>query len=83
MKNVKCIISALHVFRQRKVEETQKKLKRYGYTDEDDYNYLTPPEDYNWKPKPNHANGDFHGYTNWAENYRDMVDSFPRCCGKG
>lgn len=60
-----------------KIVETQKKLARYGYSDEDDYHYLVPPEDYAWKPTPNHANGDFHGYRAWADNYASMVDSFP------
>lgn len=63
--------------RERKIEETKKKLARYGYSDEDDYNYLVPPEGYDWTPKPDHPNGDFHGYRGWAENYRDMVNSFP------
>ena len=63
--------------RKQKVEETGKKLKRFGYTDEDDYHQLVPPEDYCWKPKGDTPNGDFHGYRGWSENYRDMVDSFP------
>ena len=63
--------------RERKIAETRKKLARFGYTDEDDYNYLVPPEGYNWTPKADHANGDFHGYRGWGENFRDMVNSFP------
>lgn len=63
--------------RERKIIETQKKVIALGYTDEDDYNYLAPPEGYSWKPTPTHANGDFHGYTSWAENFSCMVDTFP------
>lgn len=63
--------------RRKKIEETQKKVIEIGYTDEDDYNYIVPPKGYNWTPIPTHENGDFHGYTSWAENYKDMVDSFP------
>jgi len=60
-----------------KVAETQKKLERFGHTDEDDYHYLVPSEDYCWKPTPTHENGDFHGYRAWADNYADMLESFP------
>ncbi len=67
----------LHFLRDRKVEETRKKVARFGYTDEDDYHFLVPPEDYCWTPKGDTPNGDFHGYRGWSENYRDMVDTFP------
>lgn len=63
--------------REDKILETQKKLKHYGYTDEDDYHMLAPPDDYNWKPSPTHENGDFHGYMGWAENYKAMINTFP------
>ena len=63
--------------REDKILETKKKLDYYGYMDEDDYNFLTPPEGYDWKPKPTHPSGDFHGYKAWAENYRDMTRTFP------
>lgn len=65
------------LLRKRKIEETRKKIECFGYADEDDYNYLVPPEGYDWRPTPTHENGDFHGYRAWAENYRDMVASFP------
>lgn len=67
----------IHWLREQKVAETQKKFKRFGYTDEDDYNFLCPPEDYNWTPKGDTPNGDFHGYRGWSENYRDMIATFP------
>ncbi len=60
-----------------KVAETQKKLQRFGHTDEDDYHYLVPAEDYSWKPTPTHENGDFHGYRGWVDNYAEMLDTFP------
>ncbi|MDW7656788.1 MAG: pyruvate formate lyase family protein [Bacillota bacterium] len=63
--------------RQDKIAETKKKIQVNGPMDEDDYHYLVAPADYSWKPTPNHANGDFHGYLAWAENYRDMTVSFP------
>jgi len=60
-----------------KVLETRKKLKYGGYTNEDDYHILAPPEGYDWTPAPTHENGDFHGYYGWARNYRAMIESFP------
>ncbi len=63
--------------RAKKIKETQKKIAYNGYTDEDDYNYLCPPEGYNWKPVGDSPNGDFHGYKGWSENYAAMLKSFP------
>ena len=61
-------IDELH---DQKVEETRRKVARFGYTDEDDYHFLTPPEGYDWHPRGDTPNGDFHGYDGWSENYRD------------
>lgn len=63
--------------REDKVAETRKKLAVYGYADEDDYHILVPPEGYHFAPRATHANGDFHGYAAWAENYEAMLRSFP------
>ncbi len=71
------ITRRLHRLREDKIAETKKKLERFGYSDEDDYHYLVPPEDYHWTPRATHPNGDFHGYRAWADNYADMVASFP------
>lgn len=67
----------LSCLREDKVSETKKKLAVYGYTDEDDYNMLAPPDGYDWRPEPTHENGDFHGFMAWAENYKSMTESFP------
>lgn len=63
--------------REAKIAETRKKLNYFGYTDEDDYNNLVPPEDYHWEPIGDTPNGDFHGYLGWAKNFKSMVESFP------
>lgn len=63
--------------REQKVAETRKKVSTFGYTDEDDYNFLVPPEGYHWRPTGDTPNGDFHGMRGWSENYRDMIASFP------
>ena len=71
------VTDCLRRIREDKVLETKKKLDRFGYTDEDDYHYLVPPEDYDWEPTPSDPGGDFYGYRAWAENYAAMVDTFP------
>ena len=63
--------------RAKKIEETKKKIAYNGHTDEDDYNYLCPPEGYDFKPVGDTPNGDFHGYSGWSENYAAMLKSFP------
>ncbi len=63
--------------RAKKIEETRKKIAYNGLTDEDDYNFLCPPEGYSWKPVGDSPNGDFHGYRGWSENYAAMLKSFP------
>lgn len=63
--------------REDKIKETQKKVDYQGYMDEDDYHMLCPPPGYNWQPPVHEANGEFYGYTAWAENYRSMTESFP------
>lgn len=67
----------LKKLRAMKVEETRKKIAYNGHTDEDDYNYLCPPEGYSWEPKGDTPNGDFHGYRGWSENYAAMLETFP------
>lgn len=62
--------------RDLKIEETKKKVIKFGHTDEDDYHFLVPPEGYDWKPRGDTPNGDFHGMRGWSENYRDMIASF-------
>lgn len=71
-----CIKRFQHL-RDMKVEETRKKVSTFGYTDEDDYHFLVPPKNYNWRPMGDTPNGDFHGMRGWSENYRDMIASFP------
>ena len=76
-KKKQTYMSRIKRLREDKLNETRKKLDYYGHTDEDDYNFLAPPEGYDWQPKATHENGDFHGYKAWAENYKSMTESFP------
>ena len=67
----------IHQLRLDKLAENPKKLAYDGYTDEDDYHILCPPEGWNWKPPVCEENGEFYGYTAWAANYRSMTAAFP------
>ncbi len=67
----------LEHLRKRKEAQTEEKLRRLGYMDEDDYGLVLPPEDFDWQPKPNHPNGSFYGLQGWADNFCDLLDSLP------
>jgi formate C-acetyltransferase len=69
--------SRLEHLRQRKEAQTQQKLQRLGYMDEDDYGLVLPPEDFAWQPKPNHPNGSFYGLQGWADNFCDLLERHP------
>jgi pyruvate-formate lyase len=61
----------------KKVQQTQDKVKKYGFMDEDDYGTVTLPEDFHWKPIPNHINGSFYGDKGWAENFKSLMEVCP------
>ncbi len=67
----------LEHLRRRKEAQTQEKLRRLGYMNEDDYGMVLPPEDFRWQPKPNHPNGSFYGVAGWADNFCDLLDHHP------
>ncbi len=69
--------ACLEHLRQRKEAQTQDKLCRVGYMDEDDYGLVLPPEDFDWQPTPNHANGSFYGLRGWADNFCDLLERLP------
>jgi formate C-acetyltransferase len=67
----------LEHLRKRKEAQTQDKLRRLGYMNEDDYGLVLPPEGFAWKPKPNHPNGSFYGLQGWADNFCDLMECHP------
>ncbi len=69
--------SCLEHLRKRKEAQTQDKLQRLGYMNEDDYGMVLPPEDFVWQPKPNHPNGSFYGLEGWTDNFRDLLECLP------
>jgi len=67
----------LEHLRQAKEAQTQEKLRRQGYMNEDDYGLVLPPPDAAWQPTPNHANGSFYGLEGWSRNFRSLLDHYP------
>ncbi|MDZ7619590.1 MAG: pyruvate formate lyase family protein, partial [Patescibacteria group bacterium] len=69
--------SCIDHLRCRKEAQTEEKLRRLGYMNEDDYGMVLPPEDFHWRPTPNHPNGSFYGLRGWADNFCDLLDHLP------
>ena len=63
--------------REKKLEQTQEKIRRVGYMNEDDYGLVLPPEDFSWEIIPNHSNGSFYGLKGWSENFCSLIDNCP------
>lgn len=62
--------------RQKKLAQTQEKIKVEGTLDEDDYGRIVPPAGL-WKPIPNAADGSFYGFEAWTENFCSLMDIHP------
>ncbi len=67
----------LEHLRERKQAQTQAKLRKAGFMDEDDYGQVLPPEDFQWKPTPNHPNGSFYGLDGWSRNFSSLMENHP------
>ncbi len=48
--------------KEKKLEQTKRKVDVEGGLDEDDYGRIVPPEGFTWNIIPNHENGSFYGY---------------------
>jgi len=67
----------LEHLRRKKEEQTQAKLQKLGYMNEDDYGLVLPPEGFQWRPTANHANGSFYGLEGWSHNFCSLMDCHP------
>lgn len=68
----------LAALRERKEQQTQEKIRRNGYMDEDDYGSVPPPEDFVFYPECNDkANGTFYGAELWGRNFRRLMEAHP------
>lgn len=63
--------------KEKKLEQTKRKVDVEGGLDEDDYGRIVPPEGFTWNIIPNHENGSFYGYQGWAENFYDLMKHHP------
>lgn len=67
----------LEHLRKMKEVQTQEKLRKLGYMNEDDYGLVLPPETSCWQPTPNHPNGSFYGLDGWSKNFCSLMDCHP------
>ena len=68
----------LEELRRRKEEQTQEKIRRNGYMDEDDYGSVPPPEDFVFYPECNDKeHGTFYGAELWGRNFRRLMEAHP------
>ncbi len=70
--------SRLAALRQVKQAQTQEKIRRNGYMDEDDYGSVLPPEDFVFYPEYNDPeNMTFYGAKMWGKNFRHLMEVHP------
>jgi formate C-acetyltransferase len=62
--------------RNKKLEQTRRKIEVEGPLDEDDYGRIVPPEGA-WQSIPNHQDGSFYGLDGWTENFCDLMEHHP------
>lgn len=73
MKNYEERIARL---RERKLAQTQEKIRVEGTLDEDDYGRIVPPAGV-WEPIPNAPDGSFYGFGAWTDNFCSLMDVHP------
>ena len=61
--------------KEKKLQHTREKIRQQGYMDADDYGTVPLPEGYKFTPIP--PNGDFSGYSGWAENFEAFLENHP------
>lgn len=68
----------LEALRERKQQQTQEKICRCGYMDEDDYGSVPPPEGFTFYPECNDkAHATFYGAELWGRNFRRLMECHP------
>jgi pyruvate-formate lyase len=71
-------LKRLDLLREKKAQQTEEKIAKYGFVDEDDYGSVVPPEDFSWEPVFNHPSGLlFWGARGWAENFLSLMEAHP------
>lgn len=67
----------IRILRERKLEQTKRKVETEGGLNEDDYGRIVPPDDFKWDMIPNNKDGSFYGYEGWSENFYDLMSKHP------
>lgn len=64
---------------ERKAAQTRAKIALRGSADEDDYGYVLPPEGFleEFRFPYQDENGQFSGVTQWAKNFRALMEAHP------
>ena len=66
----------INILRNKKLAQTQDKIKIEGLLDEDDYGRIVPPKNH-WKSIPNNPDGSFYGLDGWTNNFCDLMKNHP------
>lgn len=64
---------------EKKLAQTRAKIQERGSADEDDYGYVLPPKDFleKFRFPYQDENGQFSGVTQWAKNFRALLEAHP------
>ena len=70
--------SRLDQLRAKKEAQTQAKLRKLGYMNEDDYGLVLPPDDFKWQPRRRTMRtARFTDWTAGSKNFRSLLDCHP------
>lgn len=68
----------IEYLRNQKSLQTQEKMRKWGYMNEDDYGNVVPPEDYHFEVEYNDTeNKTFYGAAAWAKNFKRLLETHP------
>ncbi|MDR2657990.1 MAG: formate acetyltransferase [Oscillospiraceae bacterium] len=69
------------ILRERKLEDTQDKLRELGPVNSDDHGTIAPPPGFDEAFRnaiySNHPNGSWYGYDGYSENFYRLMDLYP------
>jgi formate C-acetyltransferase len=69
------------ILRERKLEDTQDKLRELGPVNSDDHGIIAPPKGFAEERAKgiysNHPNGSWYGYDGYSENFYRLMDAYP------
>lgn len=63
--------------REKKLQDTQEKMKQKGYMDLDDNGGVAIPDDFSFTPVSNSSDGGFYGAVGFSVNMAKLIDAHP------